>query len=215
MGQGPYGTSGVCAYTEHPIIEGNARQEELIRRWQFDPTTAALIKLYNDAFEFELHYDNKDGGIDWQTTIEQEAGQVLKVCAHDLNGVCGFSIGFSAAGPGLGIRSSFDFIVNQHGDMAIYVSPGGGAYATTTIVDGGGGLSAFVIPHASVDDVKGWSIQFGFSAKDGVVGLGTETIFLKSRNQVFSGLSVSVVRPGVGVEIHGTATYAMPIYRSR
>ena len=66
---------------------------------------------------------------------------------------------------------SIDFVVDRNGNMAVDASPGGGAYATTTIVDAGTGVSAFVAPRTTVDDVANAAVQFGGSATVGV-GIG-------------------------------------------
>ena len=166
----------------------------------------------------ELHYDDA-GNIDYRATLEKEVGDVLLICAKTvgINGVCGVSppiANFQAAGPGMGARFSLDFVVDKHGDMGAFLSGGGGAYASTSIAEVMGGLTVFVIPNATIDDLQGTSVEFGGSAKAGV-GLGVESIIMKSQSgQIFYGVAVSSYG-GLGGEIHTTVTYSKMIYHTR
>ena len=178
-----------------------------------DPRFVAAGKVLSEAAHMELHYD-ESGNVDYRTTLEEEMGDVLLICAKTagVNGVCGVSYGITAAGP-IGGRGSLDFVVDSSGNMAVYATGGAGAYATPLIATVNTGPSVFVAPNATVDDAQGWAVQFGGSVTLGG-GVGGEWVIFKNEDRVFHGLVVSTYG-GSSFEIHGSATYSYQLYRSQ
>ncbi len=181
-----------------------------------DPRLVAATQVLSEAVHMQWHYD-ATGQVDYRTTFEVELGDILAVCANTagIGGVCGVSGGGQLAGPGIGGRGSLDFVADAEGNMAAYLTGGGGAYASTSITEIMSGITVFVVPGASVDDLQGSAVQFGGSIKL-VVGVSAEWIVVPSDDGAFHGLAVSKYGgTGVGGEIHGTVTYSTQIYRSR
>jgi len=181
---------------------------------QVDPKLAALTELLSRAATMQLHY-TEQGEIDFQKTLETELGEAISVCARAVGGVCGVSLGASGSVVALGGKASADLFVDQQGEMAGYLTAGGGGYAVFTGINAEvSGLSGIAIHNASVDDLQAWSVQFGGSGKM-VGGLAVDWIVGKNyEGKPWHGLSFST-SGGYGLEIHGTASYSWQIYRSQ
>ena len=180
---------------------------------QIDPKLTAVTELLGKAATMQLHY-TEQGEIDFQGTLETELGAAMSVCAKAVGGVCGMSLGASGSVVALGGKASADFFVDQQGEMAGYLTAGGGGYAVFSTVNfTTGGLSGIAAHGASVDDMQAWSVQVGASGKL-AAGLAVEWIVgTNSLADNWHGVSLSQ-SSGVGVEIHGTATYSWQMYRS-
>jgi hypothetical protein len=180
---------------------------------QVDPKLAALTELLSKAATMQLHY-TEQGEIDFRRTLETELGEAMSVCAKAVGGVCGLSLGASGSVVALGGKASVDLFVDQQGEMAGYITTGGGGYAVFSTVNfTTGGLSGIAAHGASVDDMRAWSVQVGASGKL-AAGLAVEWIVgTNPSGDNWHGIVLSQ-SPGVGVEIHGTATYSWQMYRS-
>ena len=181
---------------------------------QIDPKLAAVTELLSNAATVQLHY-TKQGDIDFQGTLETELGEAMSVCAKAVGGVCGVSLGASGSVVALGGKASADFFVDQQGEMAGYLTAGGGGYAVFTGLSAGvSGLSGVAIHNAVVDDLQAWSVQLGGSGKM-VGGLAVDWVVgQNSEGEPWHGLSLSATG-GYGLEIHGAATYSWQVYHSR
>ena len=204
-------------HPQNPTRQGLLVSASTVQTWgeaiSVNPRLVVAERVLGEAMHMEWHYD-ENGNIDYRATLEEELGDVLLICAKTagVNGVCGVSYGATGAGP-VGIRNSVDFTVDASGDMAVYGASGGGAYATPLIATGIIGLSVFVAPGATVDDVQGWAVQFGGSVSGGI-GVGVEWVIFSNNDKAFQGLVVSQYS-GESFEIHGSATYSYRLYRSR
>ncbi len=181
---------------------------------QVDPKLAALTELLRRAATMQLHY-TEQGEIDFQKTLETELGEAMSVCAKAVGGVCGMSLGASGSVVALGGKASVDLFVDQQGEMAGYVSAGGGGYAVFSAANLSAlGIAGIAAHGATVDDMAAWSVQFGGSGKL-AAGMAVEWIVGRnSDGDNWHGLLVSQ-NAGLGLEVHATTTYSWLVYRSR
>jgi hypothetical protein len=163
----------------------------------------------------QLYY-TEQGEIDFQKTLETELGEAISVCARAVGGVCGVSLGASGSVVALGGKASADLFVDQQGEMAGYLTAGGGGYAVFTTVNfSAAGIAGIAVHGATVDDMAAWSVQFGGSGK-AIAGLSSEWLVGKNASgRNWHGLAVAQSAFGLGFEIHATATYSHLVYRSR
>jgi hypothetical protein len=140
----------------------------------------------------------------------------MSVCAKAVGGVCGLSLGASGSVVALGGKASVDLFVDQQGEMAGYLTAGGGGYAVFSTVNfSAAGIAGIAVHGATVDDMAAWSVQFGGSGK-AITGLSSEWIVGKNAaGRNWHGLAVGQSAAGLGLEIHATATYSQLVYRSR
>ena len=182
---------------------------------QIDPKLTAVTELLGKAATMQLHY-TEQGEIDFQGTLETELGAAMSVCAKAVGGVCGMSLGASGSVVALGGKASADFFVDQQGEMAGYLTAGGGGYAVFTAANLSAiGIAGIGVHGATVDDMAAWSVQFGGSGKV-MAGLSTEWIVgTNAAGRNWHGLSIGQSAAGFGFELHATATYSKMLYRSR
>jgi RHS repeat-associated protein len=178
-----------------------------------------LIELAKQAGETQLVYD-ENGNVDWQATMASGAGELLGTCGQIVGGLCGLSFGGSGAVFAVGITGSVDLVADSNGDIAGYITLGGGGYAVFTGWSANGyGGALMAIHNASVDDLKAWSVQFGGSAYYGTAGMTVE--WMTGRNSkgepwhgaMFSGPMNA--QAGWGAEVHSTATYSWQWFRNQ
>jgi len=180
--------------------------EEIIEQ-----TTQAII----DQLQNMVMVYNKDGTVDWNATIGNSVLSELTDCAKLAGGVCGFSLGGSAGVIG-GVRGSLDFYVDQEGHWDSFGTIGGGGYLPPLALISGGAalthietskLTVAAIRNASINDMRGWSGQFGFNV---VAGHGIATEWLVGRNsagEYWHGLSIGSAQ-GMALDVHVTTTYS-------
>jgi hypothetical protein len=184
------------------------------------PTTREIAKqtartVANRLVELALVY-NEDGNVDWNATFGNTIGADLRDCAKLSGGVCGLSLGGSQ-GAGGGIRYSLDVFVDQNGHIDVLGTLGGGGYLPPlALLTGNPALATHVetskfavtvIHNATINDMRGWSGQFGGGAALGQ-GITTEWVFgANSQGSYWHGLSVGGAE-GAFFDVHLTATYS-------
>jgi RHS repeat-associated protein len=170
-----------------------------------------LGNLTTELAQAQMVYAD-NGDVDWQETLKSGLGEILSSCGKVFQGACGISLGGSGAVLAVGGKVSLDVVVDQYSDAAIYFTAGGGGYAVFSGFSANGrGASLLAVHNATINDLNGWSVQFGGSVNVGT-GASAEWIAGKnSKGEPWHGAILSTpmnFQGGYGAEVHATATYS-------